>query len=159
MEDQESEQLERLYCEMYDWLLGYANGTVMEPSRAEEAVQETFRIACDKRSTLLQSENPKGWLVNTLKGVLRNFVRKDTRDSKVFVPYPEQFDYEQPQELPPELLYQDLAETKEYQLLMKLSETGSVRELAKVLQISENTCKKRVQRARTYLRKRIKRGL
>lgn len=159
MEDQESEQLERLYCEMYDWLLGYANGTVMEPSRAEEAVQETFRIACDKRSTLLQSENPKGWLVNTLKGVLRNFVRKDTRDSKVFVPYPEQFDCEQPQELPPELLYQDLAETKEYQLLMKLSETGSVRELAKVLQISENTCKKRVQRARTYLRKRIKRGL
>lgn len=159
MEDQESEQLERLYCEMYDWLLGYANGTVMEPSRAEEAVQETFRIACDKRSTLLQSENQKGWLVNTLKGVLRNFVRKDTRDSKVFVPYPEQFDCEQPQELPPELLYQDLAETKEYQLLMNLSETGSVRELAKVLQISENTCKKRVQRARTYLRKRIKRGL
>ena len=159
MEDQESEQLERLYCEMYDWLLGYANGTVTEPSRAEEAVQETFRIACDKRSALLQSENPKGWLVNTLKGVLRNFVRKDARDSKVFVPYPEQYDCEQPQELPPELLYQDLAGTKEYELLMKLSEAGSVRELAKTMGISENTCKKRIQRSRMYLGKRIKRGL
>ena len=159
MEDQESEQLERLYCEMYDWLFGYANATVTEPSRAEEAVQETFRIACDKRSALLQSENPKGWLVNTLKGVLRNFVRKDTRDSQVFVPYPEQYDCEQTQELPPELLYQDLAGTKEYELLMKLSEAGSVRELAEVLGISENTCKKRIQRSRMYLRKRIKRGL
>ena len=159
MEDQESEQLEQLYCEMKEWLLGYANATLTEPSRAEEAVQETFRIACDKRSALLQSENPKGWLVNTLKGVLRNFVRKDTRDSKVFVPYPEQYDWEQPEELPPELLYQDLAGTKEYQLLAKLSETGSIRELAKVLGISENTCKKRVQRSRMYLRKRIKKGL
>ena len=159
MEDQESEQLEELYREMKEWLLGYANATVSEPSRAEEAVQETFRIACDKRSALLQSENPKGWLVNTLKGVLRNFVRKDTRDSQVFVPYPEQYDGEQSEELPPELLYQDLAGTKEYQLLVKLTEVGSVRELANVLNISENTCKKRVQRARAYLRKKIKKGL
>ena len=155
MEDQENEQLERLYCEMYEWLFGYANATLSDPSRAEEAVQETFRIACDKLSALLQSENPKGWLVNTLKGVLRNFLRKDARDSKVFVPYPEQYGGEQPEELPPELLYQDLAGTKEYELLMKLSEVGSIRELAKRLGISEDTCKKRIQRSRSYLRKRI----
>lgn len=155
MEAQESEQLEGLYCEMYAWLFEYANAALSDPSRAEEAVQETFRIACDKLSVLLQSENPKGWLVNTLKGVLRNFLRKDARDSQVFVPLPEQYDREEPEALPPELLYQDLAGTREYELLMKLSEVGSVRELAEGLGISENTCKKRIQRSRTYLKKRI----
>ena len=73
MEDQAAEQLEQLYYEMYEWLFGYANASLSDPSRSEEAVQETFRIACDKLPVLLNSENPKGWLVNTLKGVLRNF--------------------------------------------------------------------------------------
>ena len=155
MEEQQNQQLEQLYCEMYEWLFGYASAALPDPSRAEEAVQETFRIACDKLPALLQSDNPRGWLVNTLKCVLRNFLRKDARDSRVLVPYPEQFDCEQSDELPPELLYQDLAGTREYQLLMKLSEAGSVRELAKRLQISESACKKRVQRARLYLKKRI----
>ena len=104
MESQETQQLEQLYRQMYELLFGYANATMKDPSRAEEAVQETFRIACDKRSDLLESKNPKGWLVNTLKGVLRNFLRKDARDSKVFVPLPEHYDGEQTQELSPELL-------------------------------------------------------
>ncbi len=159
MEKQAADQLEQLYCEMYEWLFGYANAALSDPSRSEEAVQETFRIACDKLPALRQSENPKGWLVNTLKGVLRNFLRKDARYSKVFVPLPEQYDAEQTQELPPELLYQDLAETREYELLMKLSEAGSVRELAENLGISENACKKRIQRSKLYLRNRISKGM
>ena len=155
MEEPSNSQLEQLYYEMSDWLFGYANGILPDPSRAEEAVQETFRIACDKLPALLESENPKGWLVNTLKGVLRNFSRKDARESRVFVPLPEQYDGEQPEELPPELLYQDLACTREYELLKQLTEVGSVRELAERLGISESTCKKRIQRSRTYLRQRI----
>lgn len=155
MEAQETQQLEQLYRQMYGLLFGYANATMKDPSRAEEAVQETFRIACDKRSDLLESKNPKGWLVNTLKGVLRNFLRKDARDSKVFVPLPEHYDGEQTQELSPELLYQDLAKTREYELMVKLTESDSVKELAQGLGISENACKKRIQRSRRFLRKRI----
>ena len=37
---------------------------------AEEAVQETFRIACAKADRLAESENRQGWLINTLKNVL-----------------------------------------------------------------------------------------
>jgi RNA polymerase sigma-70 factor (ECF subfamily) len=140
---------------MYEWLFGYANAVLSDPSRAEEAVQETFRIACDKLSALLESENPKGWLVNTLKGVLRNTLRKDTRESKVFAPMPEQYDGQQQEQLPLSLLYQDLAETKEYRLLQQLNEFGSVRALAQHLGISEATCKKRIQRARDYLKKKM----
>ena len=155
MKDQNNEQLEQLYCEMYEWLFGYASATLSDPLRAEEAVQETFRIACDKPSALLESDNPKGWLVNTMKGVLRNFVRKDARDSKVFVPLQEGHDQELPQDLPPDLLYQDLARTREYELLKELSEGRSVRELAQRRGISEDTCKKRTQRSRSFLKKRI----
>ena len=140
---------------MYEWLFGYASATLSDPLRAEEAVQETFRIACDKPSALLESDNPKGWLVNTMKGVLRNFVRKDARDSKVFVPLQEGHDQELPQDLPPDLLYQDLARTREYELLKELSEGRSVRELAQRRGISEDTCKKRIQRSRSFLKKRI----
>ena len=156
MEQQPNERLEQLYREMYEFLLGFANGVLSDPPRAEEAVQETFRIACDRLPVLLESENPKGWLVNTLKGVLRNFSRKDARDNRVFVPISEQFDLGQPEELLPEILYQDLVQTKEYELLMQLSDAGSVKELAKGLGISESTCKKRVQRSRSFLRKKIK---
>lgn len=155
MEDPGNSQLEQLYYEMYEWLFGYANAALTDPFRAEEAVQETFRIACDKLPVLLQSENPRGWLVNTLKGVLRNFSRKDARESKVFVPLPEQYDGQQPEEMPLELLYQDLAGTREYELLKQLCEIGSVRELAQRLGISEATCKKRIQRSRSYLRKKM----
>lgn len=156
--DPSKSQLEQLYCEMYDWLLGYANASLADPSRAEEAVQETFRIACDKLSALLESDNPKGWLVNTLKGVLRNFSRMDARASQVFVPLQEHYEREQPQELPPDLLYQDLVRTREYELLKAVSEGQSVRELSDQLGISENTCKKRIQRSRIFLRKKMLAG-
>ena len=46
---------------------------------AEEAVQETFRIACAKADRLAESENRQGWLINTLKFVIRNTLRNQTK--------------------------------------------------------------------------------
>ena len=155
MKEQQTRRLEQLYLEMYDWLLAYARAALSDPSRAEEAVQETFRLACDKLPVLLASDNPKGWLVNTLKGVLRNFYRQDLRGTQVYVPIQEQLSDTQLEGLPTDLLYEDLATTKEYDLMMQLTEAESIRELAKRLNISESCCKKRVQRARAYLKKRI----
>lgn len=155
VKQQQTRQLEQLYLEMYDWLLAYGKATLSDPSRGEEAVQETFRIACDKLPVLLASDNPKGWLVNTMKGVIRNFYRQDVRGSHVLVPVQESLYDAQLEGLPTELLYQDLAATKEYELMMKLTEAESIRELAKRLGISECCCKKRVQRARAYLKKRL----
>lgn len=155
MKTQQTKQLEQLYLEMYDWLLTYAKSSLSDPSRAEEAVQETFRIACDKLPVLLASDNPKGWLVNTLKGVLRNFYRQDLRGAQVLVPVQESLGDTQLEGLPTDLLYEDLAATKEYDLMMQLTEAESIRELAKRLNVSEACCKKRVQRARVYLQKRI----
>ncbi len=158
MDKNQDKQLEQLYREMYDLLLRYAEASLKNTSRAEEAVQETFRIACGKPDAVLGSENPEGWLVNTLKGVIRNFVRMDARKDKMFTRLDNR-EQTQGQEdgmyLAPELLYQDLAVTKEYQLMQAVSEGSSIRELAQRLGVTESACKKRVQRSRQVLRKKL----
>ena len=75
MNPEYSEQIEKLFFEMYDMLFTYARCSFEEESLAEEAVQETFRIACQKPDQLCGSINPKGWLVNTLKFTIRNMRR------------------------------------------------------------------------------------
>ena len=151
-------QLEELYLQMYDLLYRYAWSMLRDVPRAEEAVQETFRIACGKPESVLESENPKGWLVVTLKGVLKNIRRKDDRENRVFVPL-EDTDLpigEETVALPPELLYQDLAQTEEYALLHAVSQGSTIRELSAQLGVSEDACKKRIQRSRQKLKKKIK---
>lgn len=159
MEEQDNAQLEQLYRDMYNWLFGYANVSLSDTSRAEEAVQETFRIACDKLSVLLESENPRGWLVNTLKGVVRNLHRLYAREERLFVPLPEGTDWidENAYHPSPELLYQNLADTREFVLMRAMAEGMTVRELAASMGVSEAACKKRIQRSRSFLREKIHR--
>ena len=75
MTDKQSEQIERLYFELFAQMTAYAGSVLKNRALAEEAVQETFRIACMKPESLCASPNPKGWLLLTLKNVLHNTVR------------------------------------------------------------------------------------
>ena len=75
MNPEYSAQIEKLYLEMYDMMICYARCSFAEESLAEEAVQNTFQIACQKPDQLCESVNPKGWLVNTLKFTIRNMKR------------------------------------------------------------------------------------
>ena len=68
-------EIERLYLDLYPLLFEYARSSLSSDSLAEEAVQETFRIACQKPESLIHSPNPEGGLVNTLKNVLKNSIR------------------------------------------------------------------------------------
>lgn len=78
--DIESNKLiEQLYFEMYHKLFLYAQSALRDHCLAEEAVQETFRIACAKADRLAESENRQGWLINTLKFVIRNTLRNQTK--------------------------------------------------------------------------------
>ena len=77
--------LEELYREMYSVLLCYANAALKDKALAEEAVQDTFRIACAKADDLSASVNPRGWLMLTLKNVLRNTRRELAALNQLFV--------------------------------------------------------------------------
>lgn len=59
-EQNQQAELEYLYRKMHGKLLIYANSVLKDNHHAEEAVQDTFRIACEKVEDLLNSNNPQG---------------------------------------------------------------------------------------------------
>ena len=152
-------KIEVLYFEMYDMLMTYARCSFEEESLAEEAVQETFQIACQKPDKLCESLNPKGWLVNTLKYTICNMKRSREHARQILSGYlvkqQEDSTYSE-DNLCLQLMYEDLAHTEEFKLLKEMVIDGkSHLEMAKARGITVNACKKRVQRAKEILRRKI----
>ena len=148
---------------MYDMLMTYARCSFDEESLAEEAVQETFQIACQKPDKLCESLNPKGWLVNTLKYTIRNMKRRREHARQVLSGYlvkqQEDGTYSE-DKLCLQLMYEDLAYTEEFKLLKEMVIDGkSHLEMAKARGITVNACKKRVQRAKEILRRKIEKDV
>lgn len=155
-----SEHIETLYLEMYDMLIIYAQCSLKEESLAEEAVQETFQIACQKPDKLYESANPKGWLVNTLKFVICNKKRSRDRAQHLLSSYlmeqNESIAYSE-DKLPLDLMYENISDLEDFKLIKEMAIDGkSHLEMATSRGISVDACKKRVQRAKETLRKKIK---
>lgn len=160
MTAEQCRRIEELYVEMFDMLLIYASASLEEPALAEEAVQETFQVACQKPMQLLSSENPKGWLVNTLKYTICNMKRR--RDSarqllaKYLISQTKDIAISE-DNLRLDLMYENIAETDEFQILRQMAIEGkSHLEMATERGISISACKKRVQRAKEKLKEKIK---
>ena len=160
MTAEQRRRIEELYVEMFDMLLIYASASLEEPALAEEAVQETFQVACQKPMQLLSSENPKGWLVNTLKYTICNMKRR--RDSarqllaKYLISQTKDIAISE-DNLRLDLMYENIAETDEFQILRQMAIEGkSHLEMATERGISISACKKRVQRAKEKLKDKIK---
>lgn len=154
-----SNEIETLYVKQYDMLLKYAMRILKNSAWAEEAVQETFRIACQKADVLSKSENKEGWLLNTLKNVISNMERIQFRASRKMEEYATFLASlpERNNEINLDVLYKDLASSEEYILIKELVlDQKSICELAESRGISEAACKKRVQRAKQMLRKRLR---
>lgn len=160
MNDQYRKEIEDLYRQMYCLLFEYARSSLVNDSLAEEAVQDTFRIACQKPEALCGSPNPKGWLVNTLKYVISNTQRNRAASSRILM----DFFSSQLNEITVsddfeniEILYGDIAKTDEFQLLKEMTLDGlSHLEMAQKRGISVDACRKRMQRAKENLRKKIR---
>ena len=160
MNPEYSQRIEQLYLEMYDKLFAYARCSFEEESLAEEAVQETFQIACLKPDKLCESVNPKGWLVNTLKFTIRNMKRgrESARQllSNYLITQSESIAFSE-DKLSLQLMYEDISHTDEFKLIKEMVIDGkSHLEMAKARGISVSACKKRVQRAKETLQKKIK---
>lgn len=155
----QGQYIERLYKEMYDSLCSYAYGILKNTHLSEEAVQETFQIACSKPTALMSSENPKGWLMNTLKNVVRNMLRKRAALEK-YIAEAESANIDLIASPVPgsnvDLMYSDMVTEAEFQLLKWVAiDQYTMLEAAKVLGITVEACKKRVQRAEKKLRRKI----
>ena len=160
MNPEYSRQIEQLYLEMFDMLISYARCSFEEESLAEEAVQETFQVACQKPDQLCESVNPKGWLVNTLKFTIRNMKRSREHARQILSIY--LIDQKEPiafseDKLSLQLMYADISDLEEFTLIKEMAIDGrSHLEMANARGISVSACKKRVQRAKETLQKKMK---
>ena len=157
MTKEQEDILARLYTENYDRMFFYAKSTLNSIPLAEEAVQDVFRIACMKPEQVCGSPSPKGWLLKSLRFVLNNMVRSQARASLLVtrcIAHTTVEDFvSKEDELGLDTLYGKLARTDEFQLILGVSEGKTVLELAKERNIGIEACKKRVQRARKFLKK------
>lgn len=156
---EQSKYIAQLYMDMYDPLHAYAYGILGNQCLSEETVQETFRIACGKPNDLTASPNPKGWLMNTLKYVIRNAHRKRATLEK-YIAAAESADLDRI--VSPDhgsnvdLMYSDLVGPAEFRLLKQVIIDGyTMLEVAEELGITVEACKKRVQRAQKKMREKL----
>ena len=151
--------LEQLYRAQYHTLFLYANAILKNTHLAEEAVQDTFHIACGKAAQVCRSENPSGWLVQTLKHVLKNMERSRSslyasmRDA---LPYNDAALGEWQDEESVDLLYGGLLSEEDFRLLKRIAlERYSYLEAAEEFHISVEACRKRLQRIKQKMRKKL----
>ena len=159
MNAEQRKEIEQLYIQMYDMLTAYARCSLSEETLAEEAVQETFRIACQKSEDLCNSPNPKGWLVNTLKFTIQNMKRSRESARQILSEYladqSRQVLYSD-DKVSLDILYENVSDLEAFKLLKEIAIDGkSHLEIAKSRGISVSACKKRVQRAKELLRKKL----
>lgn len=151
------EDLERLYISMYDSLYTYALVILHDPLLAEDVVQEVFLIGCKKKDVLLNSKSPEGWLVKALRFEIMNIQRHKVVTINAMARYfiNSLDNLMCTDALSPDVLYQDIAETEDYKLLCHVADGFLQRDIAKAKGISLSACKKRTQRARERLKKKI----
>ena len=156
LDDNQQRFIEKLYKEMYYPLSTYALNALSNDSLAEEAVQDTFRIACAKVDDIKSSENPNGWLFNTLKYVMKNMIRSRASLTNMVI---SSFDFDENIYVKDsdtsdiDLLYSDIVDSSEYKLLKRIAlDKYTMLEAAQELGISVEACKKRVQRAKKKLK-------
>ena len=162
---EQDRMITQLYHEMFQMLFHYANSALGNPSFAEEAVQDTFRIACANSDDLLNSPNPRGWLLETLKNVIRNMRRSFARQNRLndkLISIAEM--QSKSNQVTPE---DDITALKaicikvlgedEFRLFWRVSmDKLTMAEAAQEFHIHVETCKKRIQRAKKKLKNHIK---
>lgn len=160
LDDNQQKFIKELYKEMYYSLSAYALSALNDRSLAEEAVQDTFRIACAKVNDFQSSTNPKGWLFNTLKYVIKNMIRSRSRLNNIII---SSFDFDEniytkdSNTSNIDLLYSDIVDSPEYKLLKRIViDKYTMLEAAQELGISVDACKKRVQRSKKKLQNHLK---
>lgn len=152
----EKEWLENLYRKLFQRLFLSARTALQNECLAEEAVQDTFVIACKKIDKVADSENPAGWLMNTLKNVISNMKR--SRGSLYYymthmVGFDRISNIGRPDEVNVDILYHGMVNAENFSLL-KYIVLGrySYLEAAQRFGITVEACKKRVQRTKKKMR-------
>ena len=159
MKPEERELIDRLYFEMFESLVGYANSYLNDLHRAEELTQEVFISAVQKPQALLDSPNPKGWLYKAMWNMIQNNNRVTMRQMKLIADFLTLNGREVTVSIDQHDLrikYGELADTEEFKLIYDMAVLGKTHEeMAAERSITVVNCKKRVERAKKFLRRKL----
>lgn len=162
--DIDAQKFEMLYRSQYSALYryavvllkGYNSRDMYVSGRAEEAVQETFSLAWEKRHDLFLSPSPVGWLYRTLHYKTQELIREDQTWAKRILRFSEAVhDSDDDFRIKEELT--SIIPEDEFLLLRRLYLDGyTYRELAQELGIKQSTLAMRVKRIKARLAKEFK---
>ena len=94
--------------------------------------------------------------MNVLKNVIRNTMRERAKIAAAVLDVLDENDASVTDEIDVDALYSDVAQTEDFHILKRVAlDNCTILELSKELGVSFEACKKRVQRARKRLRKKI----
>ncbi len=79
MREKECRFIEQLYADNYMKLYCYAYGIIKDHHTAENLINDTFVTAVQKAEHLMEHENPVGWLIQSLKFKLMQYLRAEGR--------------------------------------------------------------------------------
>ena len=152
--------LSEKYYEKRKFLLEYAESTLHNYALSEEAVQQTFEIACRKIDDFYYCPNPDGWLTKTLAFVVRN-IKSSQRSERRVIAITDNYrpDLVAAPEIPLPLrvTYGPLVDTPQFRLVYEIEVLGrTLAEISRDLGISEVACKKRAERARKFLQGKLR---
>ena len=154
----------------YGAMFTYASTALDDTFLAEEAVQNSYRIGCIKIDELRASDNPAGWLMNTLKFTVRNKRREILRRGleisiEEILEYPDSADKSLAENETKFMLYEDdhsnifleqVLNNNEHEIIRKIIyEKCTVNELAKEKGVTYEAFKTRYRRAKEKLKNAI----
>ena len=150
----------KIYKERRKPLLMYAESALGNHAMAEDAVQLAFEIGWRKIEDFQNCPKPEGWIFNSLKFVVSNMksrLRTERRVIAIVDEYRPDLVAAPADPLPLRVHFGDLVDTPQFQIIYEMEFNGrTLAEIAKDLGISEAACKKRAERARKDLQKKLR---
>lgn len=162
LSDEQQLWLEQLYKKEYNGLLAFAQRHLSSPETVEDAVQEAYSIACAKIDELMNSPRPGGWLTEVLRRVIYRQIRTQMRAAAHFITtgdldkrlIPAPMDNIVELDMAG---VQALGKQNYYILKQVLLKELSIEEAARIMGVSTDTCRKRLERSKKKLRKKLER--
>ena len=132
----------------------YARYCLDDDELAEEAVQETFRVACEKQGQVLASENPRGWMMQTLKYTILSMKRERTYLNRLYIRLKGETEETELTDENVDIMYSDIVKEEDFEMLkMIVLGNCTIKETAEYFGISNDACKKRISRLKHRLQK------
>ena len=150
----------KIYKERRKPLQIYAENALGNHAMAEDAVQQAFEIGWRKIEDFQNSPKPEGWIFRSLEFVIRNMksrLRTERRVIAITDEYRPDLVAAPADPLPLRMHFGDLLDTPQFRIVYEMEIQGrTLAEIAKELGISEAACKKRAERARKDLQKKLR---